>query len=61
VELHRRSVGAFSSLDAEGCVAPADPQVEIHSVFAAVGGGSYRGADLKDLCVSQSQLEPIHP
>jgi hypothetical protein len=45
VELHRLSVSAFNSRDAEGYVALADPHVEIHSVLAAVGGGSYYGPD----------------
>jgi ketosteroid isomerase-like protein len=45
VELHRRSVSAFNSRDADAYVALADPQIELHSVFAAVGGASYRGRD----------------
>jgi hypothetical protein len=45
VELHLRSVSAFNSRDAEGYVALADPNIELHSVFAAVGGGSYHGPD----------------
>jgi hypothetical protein len=45
VELHRLSVSAFNSRDPEGYVALADAQVEIHSVFAAVGGGSYQGPE----------------
>ena len=45
VELHRRSVEAFNSRDAEAYVALADPAIELHSVFAAVGGASYHGHD----------------
>ena len=45
VELHRRSVSAFNSRDAEAYVALTDPEIELHSVFAAVGGASYRGHD----------------
>ena len=43
VELHRRSVEAFNSRDVEAYVALADPRIELHSVFAAVGGASYHG------------------
>jgi ketosteroid isomerase-like protein len=43
VELHRRSVAAFNARDAEGYIALVDPQIELHSVFAAIGGASYHG------------------
>jgi len=43
VEKHRRSVEAFNRRDLEEYIALADPQIELHSVFAAVGGASYHG------------------
>ena len=45
VDLHRRSVAAFNLHDVEAYVALADPRIELHSVFAAVGGASYHGHD----------------
>ncbi len=43
VARHRRLNSAFNARDAEAPVAVCDPQIEIHSVFTAVGGAIYRG------------------
>ena len=45
VELHRRAVRAFNARDPEAAVALADSSVELHSAFAAIGGGIYKGHD----------------
>jgi ketosteroid isomerase-like protein len=46
VELHRRALVAFNARDIEAFIATADPQIEAHSVFAAVGGMTvYHGHD----------------
>jgi hypothetical protein len=45
VELHRRAVRAFNARDLEAAVALADSRVELHSAFAAIGGGIYKGHD----------------
>jgi hypothetical protein len=38
VELHRRIYRALNGRDEQGLVALCDPSIEVHSVFAAVGG-----------------------
>ena len=43
VELHRRLFRALNAHDAEAMVELCDPEVEIHSIFAAVGGADYHG------------------
>jgi ketosteroid isomerase-like protein len=45
VELHRRVYEAFNARDLDGLVALCAPDVEVESVFAAVGGAVYRGHD----------------
>ena len=45
VELHRRTMEAFNARDVEAWIALADPQIEFHSAFAAVGGAVYHGHD----------------
>jgi ketosteroid isomerase-like protein len=45
VELHRRGIEAFNAHDVEAFIALCDSSVEGYSVFAAVGGGVYRGHD----------------
>ena len=45
VELHRRAVDAFNARDVETFIALCDPQIELHSTFAAVGGALYHGHD----------------
>src|SRR5918998_6319628 len=45
VELHSRLHTAFNDQDADALVALCDPAVEIHSVFAAIGGATYSGHD----------------
>jgi ketosteroid isomerase-like protein len=45
VETTRRIYQALSSGDADALVALCDPSIEIHSVFAAVGGAIYHGHD----------------
>jgi ketosteroid isomerase-like protein len=43
VELHRRGIEAFNARDVEAFVGIADPEVEFHSVYEAVGGADYHG------------------
>jgi len=43
VQLHGRANLAIQALDADALIALCDPSVEIHSIFAAVGGAVYRG------------------
>jgi ketosteroid isomerase-like protein len=45
VELHRRVIAAFNERDVEEVIALCDPQVEWHSLFAAVGATVDRGHD----------------
>ena len=45
VGLHRRIMQAYSARDLEAGIALSDPEIEIHTVFTAVGGGVYRGHD----------------
>ena len=45
VELNRRWIEAFNSRDIEAVIALCDPSVELHSAFAAIGGGTYNGHD----------------
>ena len=45
VELHRRVIDSFNARDIDEFVTYFDPQIEFHSVSAAVGGGVYRGHD----------------
>ena len=51
VELHRRVIDLFNARDIDEFITYFDPQIEFHSVSAAVGGGVYRGQDglLKDI------------
>ena len=45
VALLRDWVEAFNARDVEALVALCEPRVEVHSTFAAVGGGAYHGQD----------------
>jgi ketosteroid isomerase-like protein len=45
VDLHRRNMDAYNARDIEAWIALADPQIEFHSTFAAVGGAVYHGHD----------------
>jgi SnoaL-like domain len=45
VELHRRIMEAYSARDIEAGIALSDPQIEVRTVFTAVGGGVYQGHD----------------
>ena len=45
VEVLRRWFEAFNAHDTKALIALHDPGVEFHSVFAAVGGGTYYGHD----------------
>ena len=45
VELTRRAIEAYNARDAEAFIAICDPNIELHSVFAAVGGAVYQGHD----------------
>ena len=65
VELHRRAVQAYNALDVEALIAIADPSVEGHSVFAAVGA-VYHGhdglrsffRDVEDAWGDETRMEP---
>ncbi|TMK97607.1 MAG: nuclear transport factor 2 family protein [Actinobacteria bacterium] len=66
VELLRRWIDAFNARDIEALIAYSDPSIELHSVFAAVGGAIYRGhdgmrrwhRDLEDAWGEEIRLEP---
>ena len=66
VELLRGFVKAFNARDIEATIAYSDPNVKLHSVFAAVGGGVYHGRegvrswqrDFEDAWGRQIRLEP---
>jgi ketosteroid isomerase-like protein len=45
VELFRGFVEAFNARDVEALIAYCDPNIELHSAFAAVGGAVYHGHD----------------
>ena len=45
VGLHRRLNSAFNAQDVEALLAVCDSAIQIHSVFAAVGGALYQGHD----------------
>jgi ketosteroid isomerase-like protein len=45
VELHRRLIEAYNVRDTEALISLCDPQIEVHSVFAAPGGADYHGHD----------------
>jgi SnoaL-like domain len=45
VEHHRRIMEAYSARDMEAGLALSDPQIEVQTVFTAVGGGVYQGHD----------------
>lgn len=45
VELHRHALEAYNARDVEAYIALCDPQIELRSVIAAVGGGVYHGHD----------------
>jgi ketosteroid isomerase-like protein len=45
IELARAFTDAFNAHDVEALIACCDPDVELHSTFAAVGGTTYRGHD----------------
>jgi hypothetical protein len=45
VELHRRAIEAFNARDIEALIPLCDSGVELHSAFAAIGGGIYNGHD----------------
>ena len=66
VELHRRFIVAFNAHNLDAFIAHFDPSAEFQSVFAAVGGATYRGhdqlpnyfRDLKDACGDEIRIEP---
>jgi ketosteroid isomerase-like protein len=65
VELHRRAIEAFNARDLGASIALCDPQIEFHSMFAAVEG-VYHGhdglrrfrTDLEEAWGGQFRLEP---
>jgi ketosteroid isomerase-like protein len=66
VEALRRWIEAFNARDIEAIVAHCDPSIELHSVFAAVGGAVYRGheglrrwqRDFEDAWGEEIRVEP---
>lgn len=45
IDLTRRGIEAYNARDLEAFIALCDPSVELHSVFAAVGGAVYHEHD----------------
>lgn len=66
MELHRGIFRALNGRDEEALVALCDPGIEVHSVFAAVGGAVYHGhpgarswmRDLEEAWGEQYRVEP---
>jgi ketosteroid isomerase-like protein len=66
VELARRAIEAYNARDLDALIALYDPQLELHSTFAAVGGAVYHGhqglrkyfRDLEDAWEGEIQIEP---
>lgn len=66
VELHRRVYRAINGRDGDALVALCDPSIEVHSVFAAVGGAVYHGhegvrgwlRDLEESWEGEFRVEP---
>jgi hypothetical protein len=66
VELTRRWIEVFNARDIEALIALCDPSIELHSVFAAVGGAVYHGhdgmrrwhRDLQEAWGEEIRLEP---
>jgi ketosteroid isomerase-like protein len=66
VELLRRFIEAYNARDLESFISLCDPQIEVHSVFAAVAGTVYRGhdgmrrmfGDLEDAWGDERRIEP---
>jgi ketosteroid isomerase-like protein len=66
VVLHRRLIEAYNIRDFDAFVALCDPQIEVHSVFAAPGGADYQGHDgvrqwLRDLEVTWGDEFRVEP
>jgi hypothetical protein len=65
-DLHRRVVEAYNAHDVEALIAVCDPSIEVHSVFAAVGGAVYHGhdglrrffGDVRDVWGDETRMEP---
>ena len=45
VESTRRFIDAFNARNVEAIVVCCDPDIELHSTFAAIGGATYHGRD----------------
>jgi ketosteroid isomerase-like protein len=66
VELARRATEAYNAHDLEALIALYDPQIELHSTFAAVGGAVYHGhdgvrkyfRDLEEAWEGETHIEP---
>ena len=66
IERHRQLIETFNARDIEAFIALCDPQIEFHSVFAAVGGADYGGqdgmrryfAEIDDAWGEELQVEP---
>src|SRR5947209_5681779 len=66
VEVLRRWIDAFNARDIEAIIAYCDPSIELHSVFAAVGGAVYGGheglrswqRDFEDAWGEEIRVEP---
>jgi ketosteroid isomerase-like protein len=66
VELLRRWITAFNARDLETMIALSDPNIELHSAYAAVGGASYHDhagmrkwhGDLEETWGAEIRIEP---
>jgi hypothetical protein len=66
VELHRQHMEDFNARDLAALIAHSDPNVELHSTFAAVGGAVYYGhealrkwlRDLEEAWGKELRVEP---
>jgi hypothetical protein len=66
VDRHRRIMQAYAASDIAAAIALSDPQIELHTVFTAVGGGFYQGHDglrrfqreFEDVWGGQFSIEP---
>jgi ketosteroid isomerase-like protein len=66
VKLMRRAIEAYNARDVEAFIPLCDPNIELHSVFAAVGGAVYHGhdgmrkffRDFKEVWGDEIRIEP---
>jgi ketosteroid isomerase-like protein len=66
IDLMRRWVDVYNARDVEAMVGYFDPTIELHSAFAAIGGGTYYGhsgvyswhRDMQEAWGSELRIEP---